>query len=137
MMYKKLASTMLLAAGLLMFQSAKAQFNWPYSKDANGTIVTQAPEQPAGQTNVLNLATKKIPVVRVGFVGLGMRGPGAVERWTHINGIQIVALCDHEKERAEACQKILKDANMPEAAIYYGDTGYEELCRRPDLDVVE
>ena len=35
-------------------------------------------------------------VVRVGFVGLGMRGPGAVERFTYIPGTQIVALCDYE-----------------------------------------
>ena len=28
-------------------------------------------------------------VVRVGFVGLGMRGPGAVERFTYIPGTQL------------------------------------------------
>ena len=46
-------------------------------------------------------------VVRVGFVGLGMRGPGAVKRFTHIPGVEIVALCDYEQERAEKCQKFL------------------------------
>ena len=59
------------------------------------------------------------------FVGLGMRGPGAVERWTHIPGIQIMALCDHEKDRAEACQKILRKASMPAADIYSGEDGYK------------
>jgi predicted dehydrogenase len=136
MNYKKLITPLMFAVGLTIFQPINAQFNWPYSKDASGTIVTKVPEAPAGQENVLNLATPKIPVVRVGFVGLGMRGPGAVERWTHINGIQIVALCDHEKSRAERCQNTLKKANMPEAAIYYGDKGYEDLCKRPDIDIV-
>ena len=57
-------------------------------------------------------------VVRVGFVGLGMRGPGAVKRFTHIPGVEIVALCDYEQERAEKCQKFLKKASMPKAAVY-------------------
>ena len=75
-------------------QPASAQFNWPW-KWQNHTIVTDVPERPAGQEDVLNLTTPKLSVVRVGFVGLGMRGPGAVERWCHIPGVQIVALCDY------------------------------------------
>jgi predicted homoserine dehydrogenase-like protein len=39
----------------------------------------------------------KIPIVRVGFVGLGNRGPGAVERMTYIEGVEIVAICDKRK----------------------------------------
>ena len=75
-------------------------------------------------------------VVRVGFVGLGMRGPGAVKRFTHIPGVEIVALCDYEQERAEKCQKFLKKASMPKAAVYSGAKGYEELCKRNDIDLV-
>ena len=41
-----------------------------------------------------------------------------------------------EKERAEACQKYLKNASMPKAAVYYGEKGYEELCKRDDIDLV-
>ena len=51
-------------------------------------------------------------VVRVGFVGLGMRGPGAVERFTYIPGTQIVALCDYEASRAE------KMSGYPKESIY-------------------
>ena len=50
------------------------------------TIVTQVPERPAGQTDLLGYAADPIDTVRVGFIGLGMRGPGAVERFTHIPG---------------------------------------------------
>lgn len=69
----------------------------------------------------MGLTVPKMEVVRVGFVGLGMRGPGAVERFTHIPGTQIVALCDYEQERAEACQKYLKEASLPKAAVYSGE----------------
>lgn len=102
----------------------------------DGTIVVKSPEREAGQKSVLGLALPKMESVRVGFVGLGMRGPGAVERFTHIPGTQIVALCDYEKERAENCQKYLERASMPEAAVYYGEKGYEELCKRDDIDLV-
>jgi predicted dehydrogenase len=130
-----LLTTLCIAACLLPAQKADAQFNWPY-KTVNGTIVTDVPERADGQKDVINLVTPKLKTVRVAFVGLGMRGPGAVERWTHINGIQIMALCDHEKDRADACQKILKKANMPAADIYYGEDGYKELCKRKDIDLV-
>ena len=106
---------------------------WKWEK---GTIVIDTPERPAGQKSVLGLITPKMEVVRVGFVGLGMRGPGAVSRFTHIPGTQIVALCDYEASRAENCQEILKKASMPKAAIYSGETGYEELCKRDDIDLV-
>ena len=107
--------------------------NWKWNQ---GTIVVESPERPAGQKSVLGLTVPKMEVVRVGFVGLGMRGPGAVERFTHIPGTQVVALCDYEKERAEKCQRFLKKASMPKAAVYYGEKGYEELCQRPDIDLV-
>lgn len=106
---------------------------WEWNK---GTIVVHSPERPAGQKSVLGLTVPKMEVVRVGFVGLGMRGPGAVERFTHIPGTQIVALCDYEQERAEACQKYLKEASLPKAAVYSGEKGYEELCKREDIDLV-
>ena len=106
---------------------------WQWDK---GTIVTETPARPADQKSVIGLALPKMEVVRVGFVGLGMRGPGAVERFTHIPGTQIMALCDYEKERAEKCQKYLKAASLPKADIYYGEKGYEELCQREDIDLV-
>ena len=102
----------------------------------NGTIVVETPERPAGQKSVIGLALPKMEAVRVGFVGLGMRGPGAVERFTHIPGTQVVALCDYEQERAERCQKYLEQASMPKAAVYSGEKGYEELCKRDDIDLV-
>ncbi len=99
-------------------------------------LLIDTPERPAGQKSVLGLTHPKMEVVHVGFVGLGMRGPGAVERFTYIPGTQIVALCDYEASRAEKCQDILKKASMPKAAIYSGEKGYEELCKRTDIDLV-
>lgn len=78
----------------LLAQSLSPSTQWEWNK---GTIVIKSPERPAGQESVIGLTVPKMNVVRVGFVGLGMRGPGAVERFTHIAGTKIVALCDYEK----------------------------------------
>ena len=86
--------------------------------DNTGIIEVEVPVRPAGQEHVLGLTTEPLDTVRVGFVGLGMRGPGAVYRFTHIPGVKIVALCDVEADRVAAAQNILTDAGLPEAAAY-------------------
>ena len=68
------------------------------SKEQGSVIKTQVPVRPEGQTDVLQLTAAPMPVVRVAFIGLGMRGPGAVERMTHIDGVEIVELCDVEQK---------------------------------------
>lgn len=123
-------------AGLALAQSTSKYSdpaNWKWDK---GTIVTHTPERAPGQQHVLNLATPRLKTVRVAFVGLGMRGPGAVNRFTHIPGVEIVALCDYEAKRAEACQKFLRQKGLAPADIYSGEEGYKELCKRPDIDLV-
>ena len=114
-------------------QSLSPSTKWHWDK---GTIVVETPERPAGQEHVLGLTAPKMKTVRVAFVGLGMRGPGAVKRFCHILGVEIVALCDYVKERAEACQADLRTAGLKPADIYSGEKGYEELCKRNDIDLV-
>ena len=114
-------------------QSLSPSTKWHWDK---GTIVVETPERPAGREHVLGLTAPKMKTVRVAFVGLGMRGPGAVKRFCHIPGVEIVALCDYVKERAEACQADLRTAGLKPADIYSGEKGYEELCKRNDIDLV-
>lgn len=127
------AAALLLGTPQVAAQSLSPSTKWHWDK---GTIVVDTPERPAGQEDVLDLKTPALQTVRVAFVGLGMRGPGAVERFTHINGVKIVALCDYEPGRAEACQGYLKKAGLAPADIYSGEKGYEELCKRSDIDLV-
>ena len=128
----------LIAVLAMTYQTAGAQSlspstKWHWDK---GTIVIDTPERPAGQEHVLGLKADPIQTVRVAFVGLGMRGPWAVMRFCHIPGVEIVALCDYEAERAEDSQKYLRNAGLAPAAIYSGEKGYEELCKRDDIDLV-
>ena len=87
-----LVATMALFATATQAQSLSPSTKWHWDK---GTIVVETPERPAGQEHVLNLAVAPIKTVRVAFVGLGMRGDGAVIRFCRIPGVEIVALCDY------------------------------------------
>ena len=94
----------------------------PIPKETTATkeyapLEVPVPERPAGQQDVIELITPKLDTVRVGFIGLGMRGPSAVERWTHIPGTKIVALCDLLPENAEKAQKIVTNAGMEAPAL--------------------
>lgn len=100
-------------------------------------IRTEVPERPAGQEDMIGFAAPPLDTVRIGFIGLGMRGPGAVERMCQIDGTKIVALCDFEQDRAEAAAGILERFGRPEAALYYGsEDAWKRLCERDDIDLV-
>ncbi len=95
------------------------------------------PERPAGQRDVLGLRHAPIPVVRVGFIGLGMRGPSAVHRFTQIEGVEIKALADLHADRVTKSQAILSRAGLPKAAEYSGsEDAWKALCERDDIDLV-
>ena len=134
----KLFSLAFAAMLSLGFQSANAQSlspttKWYWNK---GKIVIETLQRPEGQKDVLGLALPKKKVVRIGLVGLGMRGPGAVENFSLIPGVQVVALCDYEEKRAVKQNERLRKNGLAPAAVYYGEKGYEALCKRPDIDLV-
>ena len=100
-------------------------------------IETPVASRPAGQHDVLGLTTAPLDTVRVGFVGLGMRGPGAVERFAQIEGTAVKGLCDVEPDRVENCQKLLEKFGRPRATAYSGSTeAYKEMCQRNDIDLI-
>ena len=100
-------------------------------------IIFSEPERVEGQKSVLQLAVDPIPVVRMGFIGLGMRGADAVNRISNIEGVEFKALCDLLPERVKSVQDwVIKGKNLPECAEYSGEDGWKELCERDDIDLV-
>ncbi len=86
--------------------------------------------------NMCGFAAPKLEKVRIGFIGLGMRGPGAVQRMSHIEGVEIKALCDKFPERATKANETLKKAGLPAAREYSGENGWKDMCDSADLDLV-
>ena len=122
---KKLLILLAALGGILLFSGCESK-GW---KTVDGVIVFDTPAREPGQKSVLGLKTAPMETVRVGFIGLGMRGPGAVERFTHLDGVEIKALCDLYPERVDSAQAILVRRGFPEAAPYSGEET-KRLSRR-------
>ena len=86
--------------------------------------------------NMCGYAAPKIETVRIGVIGLGMRGSGAVERLSYIDGVEIIALCDKYPDRVAAAQKTLERMGRPKAKEYSGEEGWKALCESNDVDLV-
>ncbi len=92
---------------------------------------------PSQKSNMSGYAAPKLDKVRIGFVGLGQRGPGAVERMSYIEGVEIVALCDQYADRVEKVQQILEKQKLPRAKTYAGSKEiWKEMFQNPDIDLI-
>lgn len=90
-----------------------------------------------GGFNMCGYRAPKISTVRIGFIGLGMRGPGAVERMMHIEGVEITAICDKRKSCTDAAEKMIADRGFPKPAVYTGsEDAWKQMCQRDDLDLI-
>ncbi len=94
------------------------------------------PPRPEGQMDVIELRSDPIETVRIAFIGVGSRGSGAVRRYTFLEGVKIVALCDLVPENLERAQEILKERGLPPAETYSGAEEWKTVCERDDIDLV-
>ena len=86
--------------------------------------------------NMSGFAAPKIDKVKVAIIGLGMRGPGAVDRISYIEGAEIVALCDKHADRVTKAQGILTKKGLKEAKAYSGEDGWRTMLKNEELDLV-
>ena len=119
----------------LIFSVACSTDEYGY-KIKNGTAVYNTPERPADQISMIGFAVDPIDTVRIGFIGLGMRGPSAIDRFTYIDGVETIAICDLYPEKLEPVQRLLERRGKARAAEYSGEDGWKELCEREDIDLV-
>ena len=110
----------------------------PEQKESNlSNIIETASQKHLQNFNMSGYAAPKIDRVRVGFIGLGSRGSGAVYRMMNIDGTEVKALCDKRPAAVEASQQTLARFGFPEAAPYSGDEdSWKELCQRDDIDLI-
>ena len=99
------------------------------------TGVTLGP--PRGQRfNMSGYAAPKLDTVRIGFIGLGNRGPGAVQRMSLIEGVTIKGLCDKMPGRADAVKKKLNTAIHNPDVYADGEDAWKKMCERTDIDLI-
>jgi predicted dehydrogenase len=109
----------------------------------NGQAATPLEEsnaQPVQQRgkhfNMSGYAAPKIETVRIGIVGLGNRGPGAVNRLSKIDGLEIKALCDVRPDRAQKAKQSLSATKHNPELYTAGENDWKKMCERKDLDLI-
>jgi len=102
----------------------------------DGRIILESPSRAAGQSSALGMTAEALDTVRVGFIGLGMRGSGAIMRYTYIDGVRIVAVCDMIDSKIDQAVESLAARGVSGVATYGGEEGWKELCQRDDIDLV-
>src|SRR5690606_17551332 len=125
-------------AGVLTGGLASCSKQQPAADESTLAAIKEAvAKQHPQQFNMSGYAAPKLETVRVGFIGLGNRGPGAVSRIANIEGVEITALCDKNPAGVERGQKILENRGLPKAKEYTGsEDAWMQLCESSDVDLV-
>ena len=99
-------------------------------------IHEQAIKKHTQKFNMCNYVAPKLDTVRLGFIGLGNRGPVFSTQTSRIEGVEIKALCDLRTEKAEAAKKQVEIfGHHPD--LYSGNEDeWKKLCDRDDIDAV-
>lgn len=110
----------------------------PKQPESNLAEILEAVKRTHTQAfNMSGYAAPALPVVRVGIIGLGDRGSGAVERLSFIEGVEIKALADLRQVAVGFSQKYLATIGRPAAQEFYGDdNSWKKLVELPDLDLI-
>lgn len=104
-------------------------------ENKEGEISTGGVQYPQ-RFNMSGYAAPKLETVRVGFIGLGQRGPGHVRNMSKLEGVQINGLCDIRTESVSKVQKMLSGSSH-KPALYSGNKNdWKKLCDSKDIDVV-
>jgi len=76
-------------------------------------------------------------VVRLGIVGVGLRGTDVLGEFLAIDKVVVNAVCDVVKEKCERAARLVEKAGQKTPAIYAdGERAFEKLSSRDDLDFI-
>lgn len=99
------------------------------------TLLSGVPTIPQS-FNMSGYAAPKIETVRIGFIGLGMRGPGGVTSMAKIAGVEIKGLCDIRPEMVDKVQKMLVGTSHKPDSYSGTEEAYKEMVDRDDIDLI-
>jgi predicted dehydrogenase len=75
--------------------------------------------------------------IRLGFIGVGLRGQSHLELALKRNDVDVVALCDIQQRMMDMSLKMVADAGkVKPAVIIDGPYGYKKLLQNKDIDAV-
>jgi predicted dehydrogenase len=95
-----------------------------------------APDRGKQVFNMSGYAAPKIDTVRIGYIGLGNRGGGAIQRVVRLGNVSVIAVCDVRPDKAEAAKK--KFEGTGHSPVTYSGTQniWKKMCERDDIDLI-
>jgi predicted dehydrogenase len=82
-------------------------------------------------------AAKPLATVRVGFVGVGVKGSAHVGNLLRMEGVELRAVCDIVEAQCVETQRQAERLGKPAPRAYFrGEKDYERLCAEEDIDLV-
>ncbi len=94
------------------------------------------PNQKSTHFNMSGYRAPKLNTVRVGFIGLGMRGPTHLNAITKLEGAEVKGVCDIRRDHAEKAEKMAKDAGHHPKVYTDKADAWKDMCDSGDLDLV-
>lgn len=88
------------------------------------------------QHHALRLACPPLPVVRIGFIGLGNRGMATLQRYLVIEGVVFKALCDLSEQHLQQAKTLLESIGQTDVTAYREENDWKALCKRSDIDLI-
>lgn len=86
--------------------------------------------------NMHGFAAPKLETVRVGFIGVGSRGSGTVQRLANVEGVEIKALCDLLPENVSKAMDSIKGKSHSPDSYSGTEESWKEVCDRDDIDLI-
>src|SRR5688572_19541161 len=75
--------------------------------------------------------------VRLGFIGVGLRGQNHLDLALLRNDVEVVAICDVQQNMIDSTKQRIKKAGKPMPLVFIdGPYGYRKLLENKDIDAV-
>src|SRR5258705_3334714 len=90
-----------------------------------------------GQETMIGVRFDPRDVLRIGIVGVGLRGTSILKEFLAIDKVVVNAVCDIVKEKCLRAGQMIEGVGQKAPAVYCnGERDFENLCSRADLDLI-
>lgn len=86
--------------------------------------------------NMCGYPAPKLDTVRIGFIGVGARGIGAVVRMSMIEGVEIKAICDKLPKVVNKTMEAIKGKGHHPDTYTDSEEIWKKVCERDDIDLI-
>jgi len=128
----KIAAAGSAALGLAPVSSV---FGSPTNSDKQMMSIGEKVPSSKGKS-VMGLRCEPLKTVRIGLIGLGMRGSGSLGRLLQVDGAEIIAIADVVPKAVKDANKQITDAGLKPALEYTGEEDWKKICERDDIDLI-